>query len=285
MLLITGATGQLGTAVTQQLRQKNATNWAIFARDADKARRYTDQGIAARMGDFDDTTTLSSAFSDVRKLLLISSRSLDRSNQQKKVVDAARIAGVEHIVYTGLAIQNIATSHTHALMTSHFDTEAHIRASGMRYTFLRNTMYADALPEIIGNSWREHGMALPGGNGAVPYALRREMGEATANLLLQDGHEARVYNITGSASYSYQDIAHALSAITGNTVAYNNIDPAIFVQQIKAAGLPDFLVDLTAGTVKDVKDHQYELRSDTLRTLLGREPAGLQAMIKEVFRL
>ena len=285
MLLITGATGQLGSAVVNQLIARQAQGFAIFARDAAKAQRYTDQGIAIRQGDFDQPDTLADAFAGVQKLLLISSRSMDRATQQKKVVDAAVQAGVQHIVYTGLAVQDITTSHVRDLMQSHFDTEDHIRASGVAYTFLRNTMYGDALPEIIGPQWTQNGIQLPGGNGKVPYALRRELGEATANLLLQDGHAMQTYDITGNQAYSYADVAAALSAITGQSLPYQDIPAEAFAQQLQSIGLPDFLVYLTAGTVRDVKEHQYEVQSNMLQTLLGRAPADLPSMLREVFQL
>lgn len=286
MILVTGSTGKLGIAVVQQLLQQSARGqFAVFARDSSKTAHYAAQGIPVRLGDFDDPSSLPTAFAGISKLLLISSRAMNRAEQQKKVVDAAIQAGVKHIIYTSLAVQDINTSHVNGLMQSHFDTEAHIVASGVGYTFLRNTMYADAVPEIVGSAWPQHGIRLPGGNGRVPYALRREMGEATGNLLLQSGHEGKTYNITGSAGYSYQDIAQALSQLSGQPVLYEDVDPEAFKQQLQAIGLPDFLIYLMAGTVQDIKDHQYEVHSDTLRQLLGREPAGLQAMVQEVFTL
>lgn len=284
MILVSGATGQLGSAVVQQLLHLSAKKeFAIFARDANKAAHYAAMGIPVRIGDFDDPSSLPAAFSDVHKLLLISSRAMNRAEQQKQVVDAAVHAGVQSIVYTSLAVQDIKNSHVKSLMQSHFDTEAHILASGVNYTFLRNTMYADAMPEIIGPLWHEHGISLPGGSGKVPYALRREIGEATANLLLQSGHEGKTYDITGSAAYSYQDIAQALSQLVGQSIAYHDVDTDAFQQQLLVMGLPEFLVYLTMGTVLDIRDQQYEVHSDALRQLLGREPAGLHAMVQEIF--
>lgn len=286
MILVTGSTGKLGSAVAHQLLQQSTREqFAVFARDSSQTARYAAQGISVRIGDFDDPSTLPTAFAGISKLLLISSRAMNRAEQQKQVVDAAIQAGVEHIIYTSLAVLDISTSHVNRLMQSHFDTEAHIVASGLDYTFLRNTMYADAMPEIIGSAWPQHGIRLPGGNGKVPYALRREMGEATGNLLLQSGHEGKTYNITGSASYSYQEIAKTLSQLSGQPILYEDVDPEVFKQQLQAIGLPEFLIYLTAGTVQDIKDYQYEVHSDTLRQLLGREPAGLQAMVQEVFML
>jgi NAD(P)H dehydrogenase (quinone) len=286
MILITGATGQLGHAVVEQLHPQSTPGaFAVMARDPAKAQGYRERGIAVRQGDFDDPASLAQAFAGVHKLLLISSRSMDRAAQQMRVVDVAKAAGVQHIVYTGLSIQNIETSHVKALMQSHFETEDHIRASGMAYTFVRNTMYADALPEIVGPQWRTLGLALPGGLGKVPYALRREMGEATANLLLQEGHAGKTYDFVGSHGYSYRDVADALATLTGQPVPYTDLEPQAFEQALNSAGLPDFLAYLTMGTVLDVKARQYETQDDALQQLLGRAPADLPHMLREVFGL
>ena len=91
MILVTGATGQLGAAVVKQLIQRNARGkFAVFARDRAKAAHYANQGIPIRLGDFDKPSALSKAFESVSKLLLISSRSMNRAQQQRQVIDAAQ---------------------------------------------------------------------------------------------------------------------------------------------------------------------------------------------------
>lgn len=212
MILITGATGQLGSSIISQLVNTTSKDqFAIFARDEKKAEVYKNQNIEIRIGDFNQILTLGHAFTGITKLLLISTMEFNRFEQHKNVIDAAKMAGVKHIIYTGLAIQNIETSNVKDLMHSHFETEQYIQASGLDFTFVRNTMYTDAIPLIVGESVFEQGLFLPGGNGKVPYVLRREMGEAIANLLVQDHHENKTYNITGDVAYSYEDIAQILS--------------------------------------------------------------------------
>jgi NAD(P)H dehydrogenase (quinone) len=285
MLMITGATGHLGTAVADHLLAQGDVAFSILSRDPAKSKRYAEQGIAVRMGDFDDPASLRGAFAGVSKLLLISSRSLDRTAQQRSVVDAAVAAGVRHIVYTGLSIRDIATSEVRNLMQSHFDTEDHIRALGVEYTFLRNTMYAEALVEIVPPAWPEHGIALPAGVGSVPYALRREMGEAAANVLRQDHHRMQTYDITGPAALSFQDVAETLGELTGHSVTYTPMNAETFAQQLRDAQMPEFMVDLTVGTLLDVKARQYEVHSDALAMLLGRPPTAPRDMLAEVFGL
>lgn len=286
MILITGATGQLGSSVISQLSKTTSKDqFAIFARDETKASKYKEQGIEVRIGDFNQISTLGHAFEGVTKLLLISTMDLNRLEQHKNVIDAAKMAGVKHIIYTGLAIQNIETSNVKDLMQSHFDTEHYIQASGLDFTFVRNTMYTDAIPLIVGEKVFEQGVYLPGGDGKVPYALRREMGEAIANLLIQYGHENKTYNITGDVSYSYADIAQTLSQISNKNINYINADEAQFEQLLKDIQLPEFLIYLTKGTVVDIKQHQYEINSSDLKTLLGRSPLDLKSALKELYQI
>lgn len=286
MILIGGATGQLGTAAVKQLIAQGAKGkFAVLARDGEKAKPYSDQGIEVRIADFDDLGSLPAAFEGIDRFLFISTMSQDRGPQQKAVVDAAVKAGVKHITYTGLAIKDIATSGVRDLMSSHFETEDHIRASGVAWTFLRNTMYAEAIPQIAGPNALADGIFLPGGTGRVPYALRAEMGEAAANAILQDGHAGKTYEITGNQSLSYGDIASVLSSVTGKKLEYKDISEDDLREGLRAAGMPEFPIWLTLGTLQDIKSGQYDLSSRDLETLLGRAPASAEDMMRTVFSL
>lgn len=286
MILIGGATGQLGQAVVAQMLKQGAKGrFAILARDAAKAKSYSDQGIEVRLGDYDRPESLSDAFAGITQFLFISTMSGDRGPQQRAVVKAARMAGVRHVIYTGLAIRDIATSQVGSLMGSHFETEDHIRASGMDWTFLRNTIYAEAIAQIAGPDALRAGILLPAGMGRVPYALRSEMGEATANLLLQSGHVGKTYNLTGSDAWSYADIAAALSRLTGQSLSYSDIAPARLREILSSAGLPEFMIWLTLGTLGDIATGQYDLASDDLGALLGRPAASLDDMLRVAFGL
>lgn len=286
MILVTGATGQLGSSVISQLNKVSSKDqFAIFARDEKKAIKYKEQGIEVRLGDFNQISSLGHAFEGITKLLLISTMEFNRFEQHKNVIDAAKIAGVKHIIYTGLAIQDIETSNVKDLMQSHFDTEKYIQASGLDFTFARNTMYTDAIPQIIGEAVFDTGIYLSGGDGKVPYTLRREMGEAIANILVQDNHENKTYNITGDVAYSYADIAQTLGELSHKKIDYIDLDETVYEQFLIDLHLPEFLVYLTKGTVVDIKQHQYEVNNSDLKTLLGRPPLDLKSALKELYKL
>jgi len=284
MILVTGAIGNLGSSVINQLDKVANKDQFIATSSSDKGvQNLKEKGYQARKANFNDMDTLRDAFNGVEKVLLISTMEENRFEQHKNVIDIAKEKGVKHIVYTSLSIKDIETSAVKELMMSHFETEAYLKQSGLTYTILRNTMYADALTQILGENALNQNIVLPGGNGKVPYALRREMGEATANVLVQEGHENKVYNITGSQSYSYEEIAKELSNQSGKMINYVNADEQEFVQNLQEIGFPEFAIYLHAGTIKDIKNNQYEIEEKTLETLLGRPTATIQEFIKELF--
>lgn len=284
MILVTGAIGNLGSSVINQLDKVANKDQFIATSSSDKGvQNLKEKGYQTRKANFNDMDTLRDAFNGVEKVLLISTMEENRFEQHKNVIDIAKEKGVKHIVYTSLSIKDIETSAVKELMMSHFETEAYLKQSGLTYTILRNTMYADALTQILGENALNQNIVLPGGNGKVPYALRREMGEATANVLVQEGHENKVYNITGSQSYSYEEIAKELSNQSGKMINYVNADEQEFVQNLQEIGFPEFAIYLHAGTIKDIKNNQYEIEEKTLETLLGRPTATIQEFIKELF--
>ena len=259
------ATGHLGTSVVSHLIQKIGTAaFTALARDEGRTKRLRESHVNVRIADFDRPDTLGPALVGVKKLLLISTMAENRAEQHKNVIDAAKKAGVEHIFYTSLAIKSIDISHVRGLMGSHFETEDYIKASGLKYTILTNTMYAEAMPKIVGSGLIGSSIALPGGDGRVPYVLRAELAEAAANAISSAGHENRIYNLVGSESYGYSDLAASLGKLQGTHLAYQKVGPDQFQRHMADNHASTFEIYLTKGTVLDIRDHQYEIESPRL---------------------
>lgn len=286
MILVTGATGNLGTATVQFLLKKvPADQVAVLVRDEHKAADLKALGVDVRIGNYHDKDSLVKAFSGVEKLLLISSSDLeDRLGQQQRVVDAAKEAGVKHIHYTGVSMQNLEQSALKPFMGVHFDTEKHILDSGLTYTFLRDNLYADVLPLFVGEQVFETGIHFPAGNGRVPYSLRTEMAEAFANVLSTAGHENKTYEISNVESYSYQDIADALSAHSGKTVTYTDVSAADFSNALTEAGVPEAAIGFSLGFATATKDGDFDIPNTHLEELLGRKPSSLNQFVATLFQ-
>jgi NAD(P)H dehydrogenase (quinone) len=286
MILITGATGHLGTAVLHTLLQKTAaTQLAALVRDEAKAASLQAQGVSIRVGSYNDPASLEKAMQGIEKVLLISGGGEDDALQQHyNVVDAAKKAGVRCLAYTSRALKDPGTL-ANQLMVRHFQTEDYIKASGLQYVIFRNSLYMDALPLFTGPQVLQTGVNLPGGQGQVAYALRQEMGEAIANVLLASDCDNRTYHFTGSAAYSFDEVAAALAALAGKPVAYTPVDPATFAAGMQSRGVPEVVIERTIDFMTDIKHGQEAEVSTDLTTMLGRQPTALQEGLKLLYKL
>jgi len=286
MILVTGASGHLGELIINNLLQKvSPDEFVALTRNEAKAAELQAKGINTRIGDFDQPETMERAFQGIDKALIISTMSPNRYEQQAAVVDAAKRAGVKHLIYTGVTIKDVSLSVLKAHMDTHFQTEDYIRNNGFTYTFLRNSLYAEVIPLHAGEKVFEHGINLPGGEGKVSYALRSEMAEAAANVLAGEGHENKVYHITGAELYSYREVAETLTSLSGKQVLYRDADEATFVSNLLQAGVPQRIAVIKNGFAVDIKHGLYEVVSPDLENLLGRKPALLKEMLKQIYHL
>ncbi len=286
MILVTGATGNLGETVVDHLLTKvEATQIVAFARDMEKAASLIEKGVEVRQGDFDDVASLEAAMNGISKVFLVSAVDpMTRVQQHKNVIDAAKKAGVEQLVYTSSAVQDTDNSPLAFMLNGHFETEAYLKASGVPYTILRNTLYADSLPQFTGEQVFETGVFLPIADGKVPFALRREMGEAAAEVMLQPNHLNKTYTLTASQYYTFEEIAQMYSEIAGKEVGYVNADPVAYQELLQSLQLPDFLVAITTGFTTDMREGRYTLMSDDFEMILGRKPMTLKECLKEIYK-
>lgn len=287
MILVTGATGQLGGAVIRQLLHKIPANQIIaFARDENKAAHLVEQGVALRIGTYDDIDSLDNAMQGIETVLLIAGTDEEnRVRQHQNVVDAAKKAGVQRVAYTSRALKDRATL-VNRLMDAHFQTEDSIRASGLSYTLFQNILYMDAIPQFVGgDAVFERGIYVPAGQGKVALALRSEMGEAMANALAAR-HDGNVtYQLTGCESYSFYDVAAALTNISGKSVTYTPAEPVAFESKLKERGLPDVVAQRITGFITDIANGQEDAVSPDLENLLGRKPTSLKEGLALLYNL
>jgi NAD(P)H dehydrogenase (quinone) len=285
MILITGATGHLGTAVIKNLlKQTSANQIAAFVRDESKASALRAYGVEIRVGSYDDTASIDQAMKGIKKVLLIAGTDEEnRLQQHQNVVDAAKKAGVQCVTYTSRNLKDPNTL-VNKLMVGHFQTEDYIKASGLDYAIFRNVLYMDTIPQFVGGeSVLDTGINLPTGDGRVSFALRSEMGEAIADVLLEIACSNRIYNLTGSETYSFDDVAATLSDLSGKKVAYTPAEKSVFETQMKERGTPETVVQKVVGFLTDIKNGQEEAISSDLENLLGRKPASLKQGLKVLF--
>nr|WP_315258308.1 SDR family oxidoreductase [uncultured Flavobacterium sp.] len=284
-ILVTGATGHLGSTVIETLLKKISSNQIyILTRKEEKRKEFQSRGFNAFLGSYDDIIVLENAMEGIDTVLLISSGDEgDRMQEHKNVIDTARKKGVKHIAYTSRCLNDRNTL-ANKLMVEHFETEDYIFESGLQYTIFRNILYMDAIPQFIGGKISlEKGIFLPAGDGKVSFALRSEMGEAMANVLLKEKNDNKIYNFTGDKTYSFYDIATALSQISDKKIKYTNIETAVFETMMKQRNLPEPVIQKIVDFVTDIKHNQEANIYDDLEIELGRKPTGLKDGLKILF--
>jgi NAD(P)H dehydrogenase (quinone) len=287
MILITGATGHFGKATIEHLLKKGTPPHTVAAlvRDEAKATELKAKGIQIRKGDYNDYASLQSAFTGIDTLLLVSGNDLhDRLKQQESAVNAAREAGVKHIIYTSFVRKNETDTSPIAMVgKSHIETEKFIKASGIPYTILLNNLYTDMLPIFFGEQVLNTGIFLPAGSGKAAYTTRNDMAEAAANILTGQGHENKTYTIANTENYTLQDAATILQEITGKPVPYVNPTVADYTNALTQVGVPAEYASIFASFSEAIRQGEFDASTTDLEKLLGRKPATLRDYLTSVY--
>ncbi|HFP9384264.1 TPA: SDR family oxidoreductase [Raoultella planticola] len=281
MIAITGATGQLGHLVLQNLLKTTAASQIVaIVRNPAKAEALSQQGIVVRQADYTDEAALTAALQGVDKLLLISSSEVgQRTPQHRNVIHAAKAAGVKFIAYTSLLHADKSPLGLHV---EHVETEKMLAESGIPYALLRNGWYtenylASAPPAL------EHGVFIgAAGDGKIASATRADYAEAAARVIAQEGHAGKVYELAGDEAWTLSELAAALSKQSGKNVVYQNLSEADFAAALKSVGLPAGLADMLADS--DIGASKGSLFDDsrTLSALIGRPTTPLAESIKGI---
>lgn len=281
MIAITGATGQLGHLVLQNLLKTTAASQIVaIVRNPAKAEALSQQGIVVRQADYTDEAALTAALQGVDKLLLISSSEVgQRTPQHRNVIHAAKAAGVKFIAYTSLLHADKSPLGLHV---EHVETEKMLAESDIPYALLRNGWYtenylASAPPAL------EHGVFIgAAGDGKIASATRADYAEAAARVIAQEGHAGKVYELAGDEAWTLSELAAALSKQSGKNVVYQNLSEADFAAALKSVGLPAGLADMLADS--DIGASKGGLFDDsrTLSALIGRPTTPLAESIKGI---
>ncbi|SDI47197.1 SDR family oxidoreductase [Winogradskyella thalassocola] len=285
-ILVTGATGELGTTVIKTLlKTMKAENISVLIRKEERKTEFEQNGLKAFIGQYSDVQSLEKAMENVDIVLLISSGDQgDRVQEHKNVIDTAKKKGVQNIAYTSRSLKDKNTL-VNKLMTEHFLTEDYIKESGLKYIIFRNALYMDVLPLFVGKQVFEKGILQPAGNGKVAYVLKAEQAEAIANVLMNETFENQTLNFTGADAYSFYDVATALTELSGKRVNYKPVEVEPFKKIMLDNGIPEPMVKKIVGFNLDIKNGQEETVTNELQHYLGRQPKDLKEGLRLVFNL
>lgn len=283
MVVITGATGQLGRLVIASLLRKvPASDIVATVRNVDKAKDLAALGVQVRHADYTLPATWDDALKGADKLLLISSSEIgQRVSQHRTVIEAAQRAGIKLLLYT--SVLHADTSPL-GLAGEHRETEQIIRASGLPHVLLRNGWYTEnytaGVPAAL-----EHGAVCGcAGNGRIASAARKDYAEAAAVALTTDNHAGRTYELAGDHAYTLGDLAAEISRQSGRNINYVNMAEPEYKQLLVSAGLPEPIAALLSDSDTGASHGALFDDSHQLSILIGRATTPMATSVAEALR-
>ena len=282
MIVITAASGNLGRLVLEDLlgRGVPAAEIRAVVRDPAKLADYAERGVQVVQGDYTDQESLVAALEGADKLLLISSMGGDeeRIKHHLNAIAAAKRAGVKHLAYT-----SIPHADGNAIRFSwvHKETEEAIRQSGIPFTFLRNNWYFENVTGAI-DAALEHGAIIgANGEGSIAYASRADYAAAAAVVLSGEGHEGKVYELTGDVAFTPAEFAAEISAQSGKPVVYTLLSEQEYAKALEDFGVPAAITGDLAQADVAISQGALAETTDTLATLIGRPTTTLAAAVAQ----
>jgi NAD(P)H dehydrogenase (quinone) len=283
MIVVTGATGHLGHLVVEALARKVPAEQIVAAvRTPEKAADLAALGVQVRVADYDQPSTLTEAFAGADKLLLVSSSEVGRRvPQHTAAVQAAKAAGVTHLVYTSILSADTSTV---SLAPEHKATEEAIRDSGIPFTFLRNSWYTENYEQSVAQALATGAVLGSAGEGPVGGVPRADYADAAVEVLTGTGHENKVYELAADEAWSYADLAEAVARLSGKPVAYQDVPADQHRSILLGAGLPEFVADMLVDADRAIAAGELASDSGDLRALLGRPTTTLDEAVTALLK-
>ena len=277
-LLVTGASGQLGSRVLELLLESHTGPIIAVTRTPEKLAAFKDRGVLVRYADFDKPESLIEAFADTDRLLLISTDVVGqgdrRLQQQRNAVVAADKAGVTHIVYTSLV--NPGPDSPVLLAPDHFGTEAALTASQLGWTVLRENIYADVMIFGLVQAVKIGKLFKAAGDGKAAYILREDVARASAAALSALFTGRRTLDITGPEALSQVDLAAIATTITGQQITYVPLELEVLLHNMVDAGIPRPVAEIYASFDTAIAQGKFSAVSSTVEDLTGHKAMNVR---------
>lgn len=276
MIVVTGATGKLGRHVVAGLREKGVDVVAGARNPA------ADLGVETRELDYNRPETVEAALQGADKVLLVSGNEVGkRVAQHTAVVEAAKKAGVRHIVYTSAPHADTTPL---VLAPEHKATEEVILASGIPYTFLRNGWYHENYVDKIAGAAETGEIVGAAGDGRVASAAREDFADAAVTVLTEPGHENKVYELTGDTAWTFAEFADEIAKVADRPVTYRNLTVDELAQHLVEQGTPPEIAGFAAAIDGNIAAGTLGHTPGDLRSLLGRPTTPVHEAIQAVLK-
>lgn len=294
-IIVTGASGQFGGAAARQLAQLvPPEDLILLSRTPESLADLAEAGASVRQADFDDPASLAAATQGGEKMLLISTLMVGaRVAQHRNAIDAAVASGVRHIVYTSIVGGGLA-DHPGIEQHDHYATEQAIRQSGAAFTYLRDSLYAEAvatamaIPALMAGSKPENA-----GQGRVSIVSRDDCVAVAVAALTQDGHTDMAYDITGPELWTLPDAMALVAQMAGKPIAIEPVDDEGMYRYFDSLGVARKAADIVPGGPipwasegmvtfgQAIREGYFDVLSDDVERITGRPPRSLRSVCEQ----
>ncbi|MBS4192303.1 SDR family oxidoreductase [Bacillus sp. FJAT-49705] len=276
-VFVTGANGNLGSKIVEYLLTKLSVEEIIVGvRDdqSEKALSFKEQGLEVRVTDFENKETLLTAFKDVDRLFIMSTFGDFETimRQHTNAVEAAKATNVKQIIYPSVTR---AEANDFFLAGMHRVREVAIIESGIPYVILRNNWYVENELGTIQGCMAGAPWITSAGEGKIGWVYRPDLAEAAANVLVADGHEYKIYELSGE-NLSQQQFVDTLNEVLGKEVPLLAVDDVSFEAMLKGAGVPEAYLPMLVMTQKGIREGGLESAHTDLEFLLSRPATSLK---------
>jgi NAD(P)H dehydrogenase (quinone) len=271
---VAGATGGLGGRVAAQLAGRGVAQ-RLIVRDPARAPGLAGAAVV-QGGDYGDGEAMRRAFEGVETLFLPSAAEHpDRVSLHRSAVDAAAAAGVQRLVYTSFV--GAAPDCVFTFGRDHFHTEEHIRASGLGFTFLRDSIYLEYVPFFAGADGVIRG---PAGDGRVAAVARDDIADVAVEVLLDPAHAGQAYALTGREAFTLAEAAELIGRAAGRDVRYEQETLEEARASRAPSGAPDWEIEGWVTTYAAIAAGELDVVSDVVARVAGHEPLTLAELLE-----
>jgi uncharacterized protein YbjT (DUF2867 family) len=279
-ILVTGATGNVGGHVVRALTARGVPVRA-FVRDAARAARVLGPDVEIAVGDFADRPSLDRALDGADRVFLACGNVPGQIGLECTVIDAAADAGIGRVVK--LSGPDAAVDSPLVFERWHGAIEQHLAGSGLPHVLLRPRTYMTNLLTYAHGVAQTGMLFAPAGAARISFVDPRDVAEAAAEALTGAGHEGRTYTLTGPDAVTFERVAGEMAAATGRPIAYVNVSDDDARHAMVSDGLPPMVADAIVAIFAAQRAGSMADTTDTVRTLTGREPRGIDAFVREIF--
>jgi uncharacterized protein YbjT (DUF2867 family) len=281
-LLVTGATGNVGSRVVQELQERGVPVRA-FMRDHGKAQTMPCDGVELAVGDFGDPESVRRSMEGVEGVFLACSNQPRQVEYETRVIDAAREVGVRRIVKLSALGAEIGAPV--AFWDWHARIEEHLQSSGIPSVVLRpgfsmaNLLASAETVQYTGK------LFVPAGEAGISMVHPQDVGAAASVALIGDGHEGETYTLTGPEAITFEGVAGHLSEAVGREIECLNVADEAALQGMIEQGIPEFVATQIVAVFGVLRGGGQERTTGTVQSMTGREPRGFAEFAREHARL